>query len=361
MEILVRKQNIKRTFLGAVMALSLSGMLTGCEKAVSETTDQTIKPVKLLSVKDLAMADSDAFLARIDATYRAQLSFQVGGEVSDIKVKMGQAVTKGELLASLDPNDLQLALDAAKAQFSLAKTQWNRAKSLYSKKLISTNDYDQRESQYQAALANYEQAKTDLSYTEIHAPFSGIISYTYVKPHQIVGEKQEILNLIDNSTLDVSVTLPISYVDSVSIPALTSSDMWVTMDNEPNNQIKGRFKEISTQPNLDTNSYEAIVTMALPEGRNLLTGMTGQVHIPKQKSSDYLLLPQSAWVNKSINQGQVWLMNNETKTVTKATLPLNEQGLVISGLRANDYVVIAGVDSLVEGQTVKAWQREEGI
>ncbi len=101
--------------------------------------------------------------------------------------------------------------------------------------------------------------------------------------------------------------------------------------------------------------------MTLPKGRNLLTGMTGQVHIPKQKISDYLQLPQSAWVNKSINQGQVWLMNNETKTVTKATLPLNEQGLVISGLRANDYVVIAGVDSLVEGQTVKAWQREEGI
>ncbi len=101
--------------------------------------------------------------------------------------------------------------------------------------------------------------------------------------------------------------------------------------------------------------------MTLPQGRNLLTGMTGQVHIPKQKSSDYLQLPQSAWVNKGLNQGQVWLMNQETKTVTKTTLPLNEQGLVISGLHANDYIVIAGVDSLVEGQTVKAWQREEGI
>lgn len=357
----MRKQNIKRTFLAATVALSLSGILTGCEKAVSETTEQTIKPVKLLSVSDLSKADSDAFLAQIDATYRAQLSFQVGGEVSDIKVKMGQSVTKGELLASLDPNDLQLALNAAKAQFSLAKTQWARAKSLYQKQLISTNEYDQRETQYQAALANYEQAKTDLSYTEIHAPFSGVISYTYVKPYQVVGEKQAILNLIDNSTLDVSVTLPISYVDSISLSALASRDMWVTMDSEPNNKIKGVFKEISTQPNSDTNSYEAIVTIALPKGRNWLTGMTGQVHIPKPNNTRYLPLPHSAWITKNQQQGQVWVMNQETNTVTKITLPLNEQGLVVSGLHADDYIVIAGVDSLVEGQIVKAWQQEEGI
>ncbi|WP_411021227.1 efflux RND transporter periplasmic adaptor subunit, partial [Salmonella sp. ZJJH19_0069] len=86
---------------------------------------------------------------------------------------------KGEVLATLDPKDLQLALDASQAQFALAKTQWERAKNLYGKKLISTDEYDQKETQYKAALANYEQAKTDLSYTKIHAPFDGIVSYTY--------------------------------------------------------------------------------------------------------------------------------------------------------------------------------------
>ncbi|WP_447028282.1 multidrug efflux RND transporter periplasmic adaptor subunit VmeT [Vibrio parahaemolyticus] len=361
MEKPVRKQIIKHTLIGAVVTLSLSTLLTGCNKAISEPAEPLIKPVKLLAVKDLTVDDSDAFLARIDATYRAQLSFQVGGEVEKLLVRMGQGVEKGEVLATLDPKDLQLALDAAQAQYALAKTQWERAKSLYSKKLISTDSYDQKETQYKAALASFEQAKTDLSYTKIQAPFDGVVSYTYVKPYQVVGEKQEILNLIDNTTLDVSFTLPVSYAESVSLSALKNAEMWVTMDSEPSKRIPGKFKEISTQPNIDTNSYEAIVTITRPTDRNLLTGMTGQVHIAKQNKSNAMTLPASAWVNKQESQGEVWVMDSSTQQVSKVTLSLNESGAIESGLDNNDYVVIAGVERLVEGQVVKAWIREEGI
>ncbi|EHE7895360.1 multidrug efflux RND transporter periplasmic adaptor subunit VmeT [Vibrio parahaemolyticus] len=361
MEKPVRKQTIKHTLIGAVVTLSLSTLLTGCNKAISEPAEPLIKPVKLLAVKDLTVDDSDAFLARIDATYRAQLSFQVGGEVEKLLVRMGQGVEKGEVLATLDPKDLQLALDASQAQYALAKTQWERAKSLYSKKLISTDNYDQKETQYKAALASFEQAKTDLSYTKIQAPFDGVVSYTYVKPYQVVGEKQEILNLIDNTTLDVSFTLPVSYAESVSLSALKNAEMWVTMDSEPSKRIPGKFKEISTQPNIDTNSYEAIVTITRPTDRNLLTGMTGQVHIAKQSKSNAMTLPTSAWVNKQESQGEVWVMDSSTQQVSKVTLSLNESGAIESGLDNNDYVVIAGVERLVEGQVVKAWIREEGI
>ncbi|WP_279594665.1 efflux RND transporter periplasmic adaptor subunit [Vibrio natriegens] len=357
----MRKQYLKRILVGAVMTISLSGLLTGCNKAISEPSEPLIKPVKLLAVKDLSVADSDAFLAQIDATHRAQLSFQVGGEVEQLLVRMGHDVKKGDVLATLDPKDLQLALNSAQAQLSLAQTQWQRAKSLYKKKLISTDEYDQKETQYKAALANFEQAKTDLSYTKIHAPFDGVVSYTYVKPFQVVGEKQEILNLIDNSTLDVSFTLPVTYAESVSLASLKEAHMWVTMDSEPNKRIPGKFKEISTQPNSDTNSYEAIVTITRPSERNLLTGMTGQVHIARQNVSDSVILPQSAWVSKGIDQGEVWVMDGETQQVSKVTLSLGDSGSVESGLKSDDYVVIAGVEHLVEGQVVKAWVREGGI
>lgn len=357
----MRIPHITRTSVAVVMMLGLSTLLTGCDKAISEPVDPQIKPVKLLAVEDLSVAESDAFLARIDATYRAQLSFQVGGEIKQLLVKMGEEVRKGDLLATLEPSDLQLALNAAQARYSLAKTEWQRAKQLHEKKLVSTDSYEQQETQYKAALANWEQAKTDLSYTEIHAPFDGVVSYTYVKPHQVVAEKQEILNLIDNRVLDVSFALPVTYVESLSLAQLKQAEMWVTMDSEPNKRISGQFKEISTRPNPDTNSYQAVVTIDRPEDRNLLTGMTGQVHIAKENIANLLLLPDSAWVTKQASQGEVWVMDSETQQVNRVTLTLNAQGGVESGLDSNDYVVIAGVEHLVEGQTVKAWEREEGI
>ncbi len=73
------------------------------------------------------------------------------------------------------------------------------------------------------------------------------------------------------------------------------------------------------------------------------------------------MLTSAAWVSKSETQGEVWVMDSETQQVNKVTLSLNENGGVESGLDKNDYVVIAGVERLVEGQVVKAWVREEGI
>lgn len=352
---------IKRTLVGAVVTLSLSGVLAGCNKAVSEPVEPKIKPVKLLAVKDLSVSDSDAFLAQIDATQRAQLSFQVAGEIEQLLVRMGQEVKKGDVLATLDPQDLQLALDSAQAQYALAKTQWQRAQSLHHKKLISTDEYDQKETQYKAALASFEQAKTDLSYTKIHAPFTGVVSYTYVKPFQVVGENQQILNLIDNTFLDVSFALPVTYAESISLNSLQGADIWVTMDSNPNKRILATFKEISTQPNPDTNSFEAIVTIKRPAGHNLVTGMTGEVHIAGQSVSAPRTLPQSAWVTKAHHKGEVWVMDVKTQQVRKVTVSLNEAGGIKSGLDDNDYIVIAGVGRLVEGQVVKAWVQEGGI
>ncbi len=356
-----------RPFKAALLStavLALSTTLVGCDKAQSEPSEQAavVKPVKLVSVASLMEQNSSSFLARIDATKRAQLSFQVPGEVESLKVKMGEDVAKGQILATLDPQDLQVAYDAANAQYALAAAQWERANQLYKKKLISAAEFDQKETNYKAALASRAQAKTDLDYTEIHAPFDGVISYTHVNAHQVVGANQQILNLIDNTKLDVSFTLPVTYVEANGgLSKLSEANMWVTMDSEPSVRIQGAFKEVSTEPNIDTNSYQAIVSIDRPQGRNLLTGMTGLVHIQESLTMDYPMLPNSAWIERQQESGDIWVMNSETKQVSKITVSLNSAQQVVSGLDKEDLVVVAGVETLSEGQIVKQWQREGGI
>lgn len=107
--------------------------LSGCNQAQSEINEPVIKPVKVVEVPELNFAPVNSYLAQVDATDRAQLSFQVAGQISSIDVKMGEAITKGEILATLDPTDYQVALDARQAEFDLAESQLKRAKQLFRK------------------------------------------------------------------------------------------------------------------------------------------------------------------------------------------------------------------------------------
>ncbi|MDA0148413.1 efflux RND transporter periplasmic adaptor subunit [Vibrio sp. LaRot3] len=340
---------------------AISLFLSGCNQANSEETAPIVKPVKLMQVPDNAQHQYDSFIAKIDATERAGLSFQVAGEIEHIFVKMGSQVSKGQTLAKLDPTDYQLALDAKQAEFDLANTAYQRAKTLFGKKLISTDDFDQRETEYKAAKSSLEQAKTDLTYTQIIAPFDGVISLSFSEEHQVVGANQPVLNLINNKIMDVVFTIPVTYVESHGLERISNSALSVTMDSHKQIQIPATFKEISTKPDTDTNSYRAAVTIERPEHLNLLSGMTGQVNLQKRDYTKGVMLSDSAWVSRDGETGTVYRFDEQTQIINAVTVGIDDNGHVTYGLNPGDWVVEAGVEKLVSGQQVKAWAKEGGI
>ena len=76
----------------AFAALLLASSLTGCNKVQSEETVQVVKPVKLFEIPQQTDIELDSFIAKVDATDRAALSFQVGGDIETFSVRMGQEV-----------------------------------------------------------------------------------------------------------------------------------------------------------------------------------------------------------------------------------------------------------------------------
>ncbi|MFA0441798.1 efflux transporter periplasmic adaptor subunit [Vibrio sp. 10N.286.49.C2] len=341
----------------ALAAISLSG----CHPAQSEIHEPVIKPVKVIEVPALNFAPINSYLAQVDATDRAQLSFQVGGQVASIDVKMGESVQAGEILATLDPTDYQVALDARQAEFDLADSQLTRAQQLFKKKLISADMFDRQETQYKAAEAALEQAKADLGYTQIIAPFEGVVSMTYRKAYEVVGEKQPILNLISSNELDVTFSIPVPVVKSMTFDELKQQLFFVTLDSHRNQQIAATFREIAMQPDLDTNSYTASVSIKKPDNINILSGMSGQVYIQRETTDRAISLPLSAWISQQDGEGQVWRFEPSTQEVHQIRLILNEQGEITAGLQHGDQVVVAGARNLIEGQQVKLWTREGGI
>ena len=345
-----------------IALIGVAGLfLAGCNQANSEVNEQVIKPVKLFQVPNLIASNHDSFLAEVDAGERSQLSFQVPGVVDAIYVREGQNVEKGDTLIALDSKDYQLAVDAAQAQYDLTETRYKRDTQLISKKLISADTFDQSETAFKAADAHLKEAKTDLSYTQIKAPYSGIISLSFVKSHQFVAAKQPVLNIINNDQLDIEIALPVPYVDKVGIRTLPKREFAVIFDIHNSVIIPAKFKEMSTQPNADTNSYSATVTLIRPKKLNILIGMTGKVLIKNESESNSLTLPDDAWLTKEDGKGQVWRFLPETSVVESIDLEVNEFGIVQSGLNSGDMIVVAGAKDLLEGQVVRAWQREGGI
>ena len=354
----------KNPFVHILLVALLAGgtaFINGCSPAQSEPQNTAIKPVKLYEVEKSAATGYDAFWAEIDAGNRSQLSFQVPGMIEKLQVRDGQRVKKGQILASLDAVDYQLAVDASQAQYDLAQTRYLRNQQLYGKKLVSTDTLDRSETAFKAADASLEEAKTDLSYTQLKAPFDGLISISFVKAHQFVAAKMPILNIINNDQLDITISIPVPYVDSIGVENLQQKQFLVVFDLYNNMKVPAHFKEMSTQAETDTNSYSATVTILRPQGINILTGMTGQVLIGNTITKNPLQLPNEAWIQKLPEQGKLWRYNPQTQTVQAIQVQLNDAGAIISGLHSGDLIVIAGAKDLQQNQTVRPWKREGGI
>ncbi len=358
----IYKDRLRSVLVAKLVLLSgVSAFLSGCNQASSEPQHLVVKPVKLYEVPDIDAVGYDGFLAEVDAAERSQLSFQVPGVIETLQVREGQKVEKAQVLATLDPTDYQLAVEASQAQYDLVNTRHTRNEQLFLKKLISADVYDQSETALKTAEANLEEAKTDLRYTQIRAPFAGLVSLSFVKSHQFVAAKTPILNIINNNELDITVSVPVPYADVIGIEELKLRDYAVILDTHNSDVIPARFKEISTQPETDTNSYTTTVTIQRPHNMNILTGMTGQVLITNNQKLSSLRLPEEAWVTKDGNKGQVWRFNQKSSIVEAVMVDLDKFGSVIGGLKAGDRVIIAGAKDLSAGQTVKAWTREDGI
>lgn len=351
---------IKPTIRMAALGLFATA-LVGCNQANSEVSEPVVKPVKLIEIPNSSNKRYDAFIANVDATDRASLSFQVAGEIERFTIKMGSEVKAGDVLARLDQTDYRLAYQARLAEYNLAKTAFTRAAQLHEKKLISVDTYDQSETQYKAAQAALSQAETDLSYTQIVAPFDGVVSLTFSNEHQVVSANQPVLNIINNSVMDVVFTVPVSYAEQYGLEHISNSTVHVVLDSHPDLQIPATFKEISTKADQDTNSYSASVTFSRPSQINLLPGMTGQVKLLNESSASGVSITQTAWVSKTDTQGSLYRFDQESHTLSAVQVTLDDQGKVIDGLKAGDLIVEAGVEKLMAGQQVKAWQKEEGI
>ncbi|MEH6823401.1 MAG: efflux RND transporter periplasmic adaptor subunit [Motiliproteus sp.] len=355
----------------APLCLLLS--LLGCgEQPDSNSSAPVIRPAKIFQVADPASQNMRNFPAEVEANAESRLAFRVSGQIIEFPVKAGNSVQAGQLLARLDPKDFKLRLDDRQARYTLAESQFQRAKSLLERKLMAQSSYDEAKANLAVALAALNVAKADLEYTYLRAPYAGSIAKVLVEKHENIQAKQTMLALQTRDLVDISVQMPENIVSRINKDSRYQPT--VIFDSHPGQEFLVTVKEWDTQADPSTLTYKVVFSLPEPDAFNVLPGMSATLRIDLSKvtdlSQDGLLLPVGAVfaaedVPLSSKVRYVWKLDPESMTVSRAAVTVGElrsQGIkVLSGIQPGDQVVAAGVHALAEGMQVRAWNREQGL
>ena len=350
--------------------LALVGVLAGCggqADVAPVSKDQT----KLVKAITLTLGDTGGyreFPAVVEASEDATLAFRVSGELSELLVTSGQMVQSGQLLAKLDPTDYQIAVDQAQANYDLAKVQYDRAKTLLEKQLASKAGFDEANAQLQVAAAALKSAKTNLAYTQLHAPFGGQVAQRFVENYESVTAQQPVFSLQKNTVVDVAIQIPEDLLSNLDKEATYQPE--VRFDTHPDEVFRATLKEYDADADPATNTYKVVFQLPRPDSFNVFPGMSATVRaqldqVMKVKSGGWNVPASAVFADAENAQQSYVFVITDNMTLEKRAVTLggiSEQGFkVIQGLNTSEQIVEAGVHRLNAGDTVRIWQKERGL
>ncbi len=219
-------------------------------------------------------------------------------------------------------------------------------------------DIAAKDAEIRSLEASVESASDQLGYTHLRAPFDGTIVATYVENFEDVRAKQPIVRLLDTSRIEMTIDISESLISL----APQVKDVTVVFDPFPDREIVAVIKEIGTEASETTRTYPVTLIMDQPEDITILPGMAGKATgrtveemAPDQTSVD---IPVSAtFTAGSSGQSFVWVIDEQSKTVSRREVKVGQftdTGVrILEGLELGEWIAIAGVHYLREGQQVR--------
>lgn len=338
--------------LGAVVLLSVSLAACGGGATASEATPEEAMPLPVVVVP--AEIDdihaSYATTASILADAEAPVLARVRGEVVQILVEEGDRVAPGQVLARLDGDRLRLEMLRAKTEYEKARSEYARMADLHERSLISTAAYDDLRFSVDALKASYELKKLNYDYTAIRAPIGGVISARNVKQGSNVNISEPVFKVTDTQTLVAYLSIPQTELHKFSV----GDEAIVAVDSAPGLQIRASIARISPTIDMATGTFRA--TVYIDNAKNALApGMFGRFSIAYEEHSNAVVIPSAAVVRED-NELVVYVVENGSAIRRTIQTGIESGGLVevISGLSADDSIVLSGQAQLRDGTRVMA-------
>lgn len=351
----------------AKLFIVLTSMLiiSACDSGKKIEADEPIlRPVRTSVIEQVESGPFQEFTAVVDASQKVDLAFKISGRIVDMPVKPGDKIKKGQLVASLDDADIKVQLVEAKSSYDKAFSDFNRAKDLIASRSISQADFDQLQAQFNSAKAQLQTAQNKLDYTRLNASFDGVIAQRYAENFQEINAQAPVVALHDLQNINFKVDIPESMLINVkpdSVPPKVSANF----ESIPDTTFDLTFREISTQADEVTKTYQVVFTMPNSDSYTILPGMSARVRVMRptsdQLTANYYV-PEHA-VLKDSKGNYVFTV----ESIEKGKGKIRRQQVIIgnittwgieifSGVESGQHLVTAGMSKVSDGMIVKFGQ-----
>ena len=347
-----------------LLIILFSLIISGCGARANMNVEMKNKaiPVKVTTVKRGNLAEVFSIVGTIEAKRQANISAKVPGRVAEVHVQLGDYVTANQLLVELEKSDFQNQNKQAKAllaqaevNYKQSKDNYERMQKLFAEKLISQQQFDAAQMQFEVAEAQLKQAQagaevsdSQLNNTEIRAPFSGYIGFCKVNPGEIVAQGIPLMSVVDLSKVYVLINLSDSYIGQIK----KGQKVQVSLQAYPDDVFSGKVVQIAPAADMMTKTFPIRIEVD-NQKQKCKAGMLAHVKFNFNERKDVLQIPAEAVIDEIGNKAVYVIQGNIARR--KVITPGITDGKmleVVAGLKADEKVVIIGQSNLSDGTKV---------
>jgi len=339
--------------IAGIKGLQIFSMLSAAKSMVLPPT--TVTSAK---VQKGDWAPSLTAIGSITPVQGATISAELPGMVSEIGFESGRPVKKGDVLVKLDSSAEQAQLRSSEADAELAKADFDRARDLSQRKVISKAELDAASSKYMQRKAVVDNMQSVINKKEIHAPFDGIAGIREVNPGQMVPAGQKLVTLQALDSVFVDFSLPQQELARVKV----GMPVKMTTDAIEGRKFDGTLSAINSAVDSATRSVSLQATIDNAD-HALRAGMFARVQVLLPETKSTLFVPTTAVAYAPYGNSAYVIEKKKNEKTGKDSLIIRQQFIrtgetrgdfvaVTEGLKEGDEVVSTGVFKMRNGMDV---------
>jgi len=334
----------------AILLVFLSLFMWGCNDSPSKSSSDKRAgrtfPVRAIVLEPSPFSREFNATGTFEPNEQVNLATEIPGRIESIHFVEGEIVKKGQLLVSINAEDIMAERRRLETALENAVSKANRGKQLRELQAISKEELEDLEFEVNSLQNQLAENKVRLNRTKIKAPFSGITGFRKLSPGAYVNTGDEIVEIVQYHPLKVQFELPQKYADQIKEGDSITIDYGEAIRRKvPVTAISYRIQE--------ANRSFSIRTLVDNKDREILPGSFANIHVPIYQTDSALLVPSEAII-KTIEEEEIFVVKNGLAEKVKVHTGIRNEIAVeiLQGCSPGDTVIITGLVSLSEGNHV---------